>query len=277
MRKSRTNRSKSNKSIIVGAIISAVLLILIAAILLNKDEKTDGDVNEGEARHEEANPSSNEDQPTQGNESLDQQKQNPEENEPKKEPTDIKVDAGGYPLNPVEVTEPTFVQGVLIASKKYPLPKTYNPGEDPSARAALDEMIAAAKKNGFVLVAFSGFRSCEYQNTLYTNYANRDGKEAADRYSARPGYSEHQTGLSFDIGEKGHEDLWLTSEFGETEAGQWLVNNAHKYGFILRYPEGKENITGYMYESWHFRYLGKELAQKVYESRLTLEEYLNID
>ncbi|WP_332646359.1 M15 family metallopeptidase [Lysinibacillus sp. 54212] len=276
MRKSRTNRYKSNKLIIVSAIISFVLIVSIVAIVLNKNAKTD-DVNGTDARHEEASKIRNEEQPNKENEPLNQAKSNSEKNEPKEEPTDVKVDAGGYPVNPIEVKEPTFVQGVLIASKKYPLPKTFNPGEDPTARAALNEMIAAAKKDGFVLVAFSGFRSYEYQNTLYTNYVNRDGKEAADRYSARPGYSEHQTGLSFDIGEKGQEDLWLTSEFGETEAGRWLVNNAHKYGFILRYPKGKENVTGYMYESWHFRYLGKELAEKVYQSRLTLEEYLKID
>lgn len=123
-------------------------------------------------------------------------------------------------------------------------------------------MAADAKKAGFELVAFSGYRSYEYQTQLYTNYANRDGKEAADRYSARPGHSEHQTGLAFDIGEKGQEDLWLTEEFGETPAGKWLVENAHNYGFILRFPEGKEDVTGFMYESWHFRYLGKIWLRK---------------
>ena len=184
---------------------------------------------------------------------------------------------GGYIEGLPEPTEPTYVQGVLIANKKYPLPSTFAPGENKEARAAFETMAQDAKNAGFELVAFSTYRSYEYQDTLYNNYVSRDGKENADRYSARPGYSEHQTGLAFDIGEKGKEDLWLTSEFGETDAGKWLVDNAHKYGFILRYPEGKEAITGYMYESWHFRYLGVDLATKVKKSNLTLEEYLGIE
>lgn len=182
----------------------------------------------------------------------------------------------GYIVGQKPATEPTFVKGVLIANKKNPLPSTYNKGEDPKARAAFEKMAKAAMENGIELVAFSGFRSYEYQQTLYDRYVKRDGKEAADRYSARPGYSEHQTGLAFDIGEKGRENLWLTNEFGDTEAGQWLAQNAHKYGFILRYPKGKEEITGFMHESWHFRYLEGELATRVFEAGVTLEEYLGI-
>lgn len=174
-------------------------------------------------------------------------------------------------------TEPTFVKGVLIANKKYPLPSTYAPGESKEARSAFEKMAADAKVAGFELVAFSSYRSYEYQDTLYNNYVSRDGKDNADRYSARPGYSEHQTGLAFDIGEKGKEDLWLTEEFGESGAGKWLVENADKYGFILRYPKGKESITGYMYESWHFRYVGVDLAAKVKQAGVTLEEYLGIE
>lgn len=183
----------------------------------------------------------------------------------------------GYIVGQQPAKEPTYVENILIANKKYPLPATFNEGESAKARAALDKMIAAAEKQGYVLVAFSGFRSYEYQTDLYNRYVNRDGKDAADRYSARPGYSEHQTGLTFDIGEKGKEDLWLTSEFGETPAGKWLATNAHKYGFILRYPEGKEDVTGYMYESWHFRYLEGDTAAKVYNAGVTLEEYLGIE
>lgn len=182
----------------------------------------------------------------------------------------------GYIIGQQPPTEPTIVNGVLIANKKYPLPASYNKGEDPNARAAFEKMATAAKAEGIELVAFSGFRSYEYQKTLYDRYVSRDGKDAADRYSARPGHSEHQTGLAFDIGEKDREDLWLTSDFGETKAGQWLAQNSHKFGFILRYPKGKESITGFMHESWHFRYLGEDLAAKVYEAGVTLEEYLGI-
>lgn len=189
----------------------------------------------------------------------------------------IQVDAGGYAITTAAVVEPTYIDGILIANKKYPLPEDFNPGEDKEARAAFDQMAADAKALGFDLVAFSGFRSYEYQTTLYNNYVNRDGKEEADRYSARPGHSEHQTGLAFDIGEQSQQHLWLTAEFGETPAGKWLADNAHNYGFILRYPEGKEDVTGFMYESWHFRYLGIEKATEVKKTGLTLEEYLNVE
>ena len=182
----------------------------------------------------------------------------------------------GYIVGQQLPKEPTIVNGVVIANKKYPLPASYNKGEDPNARAAFDKMATAAKAEGIELVAFSGFRSYEYQKTLYDRYVSRDGKDAADRYSARPGHSEHQTGLAFDIGEKDREDLWLTSAFGETKAGQWLAQNSYKFGFILRYPKGKESITGFMHEAWHFRYLGGDLAKKVYEAGVTLEEYLGI-
>nr|WP_106781610.1 M15 family metallopeptidase [Lysinibacillus timonensis] len=182
----------------------------------------------------------------------------------------------GYIVGQKLPSEPTYIDGILIANKKYPLPKNFNPGEDVEARVAYEEMAVAASKAGIQLTAFSTFRSYDYQQTLYNRYVQRDGKDNADRYSARPGYSEHQTGLAFDIGEVGREDLWLTSEFGETAAGKWLVENAHNYGFILRYPKGKEKITGYMYESWHFRYLGIPVATAVKESGLTLEEFLGI-
>lgn len=184
--------------------------------------------------------------------------------------------AKGYVGNETLPEEPTYVEGILIASKKYPLPSTYAPGESKEARAAFEEMAAEAKLSGYDLVAFSTYRSFDYQTTLYEKYVSNDGQEAADRYSARPGYSEHQTGLAFDIGEQHFEQHFARESFGETEAGKWVAANAHKYGFIMRYPNGKEKITGYMYEPWHFRYVGKELAPKVYEAGTTLEEYFNL-
>lgn len=182
--------------------------------------------------------------------------------------------AKGYEGNEILPTEPTYIDGILIASKQYPLPSTYAPGESKEARAAFKEMAAAALLDNIRLVAFSTYRSFERQQELYARYVGNDGQEAADRYSARPGYSEHQTGLAFDIGEENAEQHFARESFGETPAGKWVAEQAHNYGFILRYPQGKEKITGYMYEPWHFRYIGKERAQKVYESGLTLEEYL---
>ena len=163
----------------------------------------------------------------------------------------------------------TYVQGIMIANKTYPLPANYNPGLQKVAQDAFNEMQAAAAKEGLSLTICSGFRSYSTQKALYDKYVARDGQAAADRYSARPGHSEHQTGLAMDINK-------ASSSFNGSKEAKWLAANCAKYGFIIRYPEGKESITGYMYESWHVRYLGKELAQKVTESGLTLEEYLNI-
>jgi len=277
MRKSRMDRNKNKKPIIIGSIISVVLFALIAVVYIYKDELFSS---KSTTEREEVNPDIVE---TQGklneevvedNKQLDTEQQDEQPEQPDKI---IEVDAGGYAIATAEVVEPTYIDGILIANKKYPLPEDFNPGENAEARAAFEQMATDAKALGFDLVAFSGFRSYEYQTTLYNNYVNRDGKEAADRYSARPGHSEHQTGLAFDVGEKSREDLWLTAEFGETPAGKWLADNAYKYGFILRYPEGKEDVTGFMYEAWHFRYLGIEKATEVKQTGLTLEEYLSVE
>ena len=186
------------------------------------------------------------------------------------------IDNGGYIKGQVLPKEPKFVNGILLANKKYPLPATYAPGEDKTARAAFEKMAAEAKLAGFNLNAFSTYRAFEYQTTLYDRYVARDGEKAADTYSARPGYSEHQTGLAFDIGEVNFEQHFASSSFGETEAGKWVAANAHRFGFIMRYPEGKEQITGYMHESWHFRYVGKEIADEIFKRNITLEEYLGV-
>ncbi len=163
----------------------------------------------------------------------------------------------------------TYINGILIANKTYPLPSTYNPGVDPTANAALQQMFADAAAQGLNLFVRSGFRSYNTQKNLYNNYVRRDGVAAADRYSARPGHSEHQTGLAFDINK-------ANSSFEGTPEANWLAENCYKYGFIIRYPQGKEHITGYIYEPWHVRYLGVETATAVYNSGLCLEEYLGI-
>lgn len=201
----------------------------------------------------------------------------PEEEQPVVEEPEVDMSgARGYVGHETLPEEPTYIHGVLIASKKYPLPATYAPGENKEARAAFEEMAAEAKLSGYNLVAFSTYRSFDYQTQLYDRYVSNDGQEAADRYSARPGFSEHQTGLAFDIGEEHFEQHFARESFGETEAGQWIAANAHKYGFIMRYPQGKEKITGYMYEPWHFRYVGVELAEQVYAAGVTLEEYFEM-
>ena len=170
--------------------------------------------------------------------------------------------------------KPAYINGVLIASKKYPLPKNHAPGESKQARSAFNQMAASGKKAGFNLTAFSTYRSYDYQKGLFDRYVKKNGVKEANRFSARPGQSEHQTGLAFDVGEVGKQKQWARQAFGNTNAGKWIAKNAHHSGFIVRYPKGKEAVTGYIYEPWHLRYVGKELATKVYKSGLTLEEYL---
>lgn len=136
---------------------------------------------------------------------------------------------------------------------------------------AVEELFAAAKTAGYDLQIGSGFRSAAQQKIYYDNYSRLYGQAAADTFSAKPGYSEHQTGLVVDVSET-NNNCYLEECFGDTEAGKWLADNAHKHGFILRYPENKDGITDFRYEPWHFRYVGKDLATALYESGLTLDE-----
>ena len=138
------------------------------------------------------------------------------------------------------------------------------------AKEAFESMSDDAKKEGMNIIAMSSYRSYDYQVNLYNNYVKTDGKEAADTYSARPGYSEHQTGLAVDVY---NLELPYTS-FEETEEFNWMQENAYKYGFILRFPKDKVDITGYQYEAWHYRYVGKEVAKYIHNHNMTLEEYI---
>lgn len=140
------------------------------------------------------------------------------------------------------------------------------------AAQALEQLFAGAEKDGIFLAGVSGYRSYETQKGLFNYYVQTQGEAIARRYSAEPGHSEHQTGLAMDVsastGKCAADDC-----FAETPEARWLAEHAPGYGFIIRYPKGKEAITGYAYEPWHLRYLGKPFAQKVAASGLTLEEY----
>lgn len=168
-----------------------------------------------------------------------------------------------------EIDGITYVDGIMIANKTYTLPADYDPGVHPEAQAAFDEMQAAASEDGISLWVISSYRSYYDQEAIYNRYLQWDTKEVVDTYSSRPGHSDHQTGYTFDVNS-------LEQSFEYDPAGQWLADNCYKYGFIIRYPKGKEDSTGYMYEPWHIRYIGVEFATKVTTSGLSLEEYLGI-
>ena len=137
------------------------------------------------------------------------------------------------------------------------------------AKDAFEEMSKDATKEKLHIIAMSTYRSYDYQVNLFNKYAKKDGLEAANTYSAKAGFSEHQTGLAVDV----YNGTVNYTSFEKTKEFTWMNENAHKYGFILRYPKEKENITGYSYESWHYRYVGKEIAEYIHNNNITYDEY----
>lgn len=191
------------------------------------------------------------------------------------------------------IQNPTNI--MALVNKQYAFPSDYTPSdlvrpdvpfsfgnEDleksylrKEAAEALEKMFHSANKKGINLYAVSGYRSYDRQAMLFDAEVSQVGKKKAVLVVAIPGSSEHQSGLAMDISSKS-ANLVLSEEFGKTTEGKWLAKNAHKYGYILRYPKGKETITGYQFEPWHFRYVGKEAAKVIYENNWTLEEYFHI-
>ena len=137
------------------------------------------------------------------------------------------------------------------------------------AKIAFESLSKAASKEDLRIIAMSSYRSYEYQVDLYNRYVKQDGKEKADTYSGRPGHSEHQTGLAVDV-YNGKTDY---TNFEKTKEFKWMNSHAHEYGFILRFPKDKETETGYEYESWHYRYVGEEIATYIKENNISFEEY----
>ena len=183
-----------------------------------------------------------------------------------------------------EVLSNEEAQGLtVVVNKKHRLSSDYYPTLQPvrgsqlrpEAAAALEQLLVAAENAGHSPKIVSAFRSYSTQVSTYNGYVARDGQELADTYSARPGHSEHQTGLAVDLGNS-NGDCELQSCFGQTAFGEWLKVNSSSYGFIIRYPEGKDAITGYQYEPWHLRYLGNDSALAVQLSGKTMDEYYNV-
>lgn len=144
----------------------------------------------------------------------------------------------------------------------------------PDAAAALEEMFAAAKEEGVSLASVSGYRSYSKQRTIYGRKKKTTGStQKADALVALPGTSEHQLGMAMDVAQKGSSQL--NAGFGKTKGGQWISQNAHRFGFVVRYQLGYEEITGYSYEPWHVRYVGKEHANAIYEAGVPMEVYMS--
>ena len=183
------------------------------------------------------------------------------------------VEDGGYTSKgyKVEVKDGvTYVGGVIIANKSYKLPENYGNGLKDEVLQAFYQMQSAAANDGIWLSIVSGYRSYWYQDQLYWGYvATRGSQEEVDRFSAKAGYSEHQTGLAMDLNN-------ASRSFVGTPEAYWIEQHCADYGFIIRYPDGKEDVTGFMYEPWHIRYVGNELARTLTDQGLTLEEYFGI-
>jgi len=177
-----------------------------------------------------------------------------------------------HPLNPI-----TYAPDDL----RYPSVTLRVPGQTEmqmrsAAAGALEQLFAGAAQQGYKLQVSTAYRGYNYQKTLYDGYVASAGQAAADKESARPGYSEHQTGLAVDIRAQS-DTCSLEACFGTTPEGEWLAANAYRYGFLLRYPAGKEAVTGYEYEPWHFRYIGTALSQELHKQHTqTLEEFFGV-
>ena len=178
----------------------------------------------------------------------------------------------------------TLKKELMLVNKYYYLDETYEPekvmtissryaySDNKTSEEALEKykkMFAENKKAGVELIISSAYRTYKEQEEVYNDYKKKKGEEYANKYAAKPGYSEHQTGYAFDILTTGAR----TTTFETTKEYEWLQENAYKYGFILRYPKGKENITGYDYESWHYRYVGEKTAKIIHDEDITFEEY----
>ncbi|MDP4551304.1 D-alanyl-D-alanine carboxypeptidase family protein [Alkalihalobacillus macyae] len=292
------------KNLFIASGLSLALLAGCQANDANQDAGQTANENQANSPSNETNNSANsnnpehtkknEDQDTNGNQ--DDAKKNEDQTEQKQ--SEDKNGQSAYPTmaetieendGQLTVTNPGSIY--VVANKERNLPADfvpenlvepdvafYAPEGDPKrlmveeAAKALEEMFVAAEEEGHELKAVSGYRSYDRQEAIFAYNADRYGEEEANQVSAQAGQSEHQTGLTMDISTPSLGSS-LTEEFGSTPEGQWVAENAHNYGFVVRYLKGKEEITGYQYEPWHVRYVGKEAAQDIHQAGNTLEEF----
>ncbi|WP_117149627.1 MULTISPECIES: D-alanyl-D-alanine carboxypeptidase family protein [Paraliobacillus] len=263
------------------------LLFITACEESNNEQEpiTQDDTNQNETVQEEQEENTLEEE----NDSMEELEEE-QEDEVNKHIAEVEDDTGLHVVDNPESNQ-------VYLNKQRKLPDGYEPADlvvpnvqhyaaegDPKrqmreeAAKALESLFTRAQEQGIELIAVSGYRSYDRQKQIYDNSVATNGQEYADKYSASPGTSEHQTGLAMDIGSSTETVATLLEEsFKQTSEGTWLAENAHQEGFIIRYPEGKSEITGYNYEPWHIRYVGKEIATEIHDQDLTLEEYFGYD
>ncbi|SFL80214.1 M15 family metallopeptidase [Salibacterium qingdaonense] len=248
-----------------------------------EEQNNSGDASQQEEQAEQENEAEKESEPVFEGEEEQAETTEPKAGEQEQTTTLPSVNEDGVLQNPEALN--------ALVNREYHLPSDYVPEDltvpdvrfpyeedvpkkqvrEPAAKA-LESLFSGAEEEGLYLFAVSGYRSYDRQESIFAANAEEDGVEAANQYSAQAGESEHQSGLAMDVSSQS-ADFTLTNAFGETPEGMWLKENAHEYGFVIRYPEDKTDITGYQYEPWHLRYVGKELAAALHDTNQTLEEY----
>ncbi|MFQ3543750.1 M15 family metallopeptidase [Halobacillus rhizosphaerae] len=280
-------------------ILAAALSITLTGCAL--DQQTDGGKNNSEATNDTNGSSQQTSQDSTSQSSKDEEKNNTNDKDKNANGQESTEDGGDSEKNQnsssqsipddkvIQVDNPESLQ--VVVNKKRTLPEGYTPPDltvpdvpfyfdefkpkkqmRKEAAHALEQLFAAAKEQGIDLVAASGYRSYERQKNVYQSNVNAYGEKEANKVSAKPGTSEHQTGLAMDL-TSAQMSFKLEESFRQTDEGEWLANHAHEYGFVIRYPKGKEDVTGYSYEPWHVRYVGKEAAKQIYNNKGTLEEF----
>jgi D-alanyl-D-alanine carboxypeptidase len=266
MKKFVRNMSKKKRLLIIVSI--GLILVVITTILSDKFIKNDIAVVEPEISKKEDNKT----------EEIKNEEPRIEEGTNQEE-----VPEEPAPTWPVIYSLEQANSVTVVVNKKHKLPSNYVPSLTsvsggqlrPEAAEALNNLLADAQNAGAPISVISSYRSYSTQASTYQRWVNRDGQALADTYSARPGHSEHQTGLAVDLGVP-NGSCSLETCFGDTAQGIWLEENAHKYGFIIRYTEGKQSITGYQYEPWHLRYVGTQVATAIKNSGLTMDQYYGV-
>ncbi len=267
--------------VITLLVLFSLSLLFTACSMSNQQENSE----ENQSAEQNNNSSEESQQKEETKEENTQESKEKEASYAYAENLDEEVDEDGLTI----VSEPDIKE--VVVNKQRKLPEDYEPEEliipdvpfpfdgdqpkkymQPEAANALEELFKGAEVEGLELYAASGYRSYDRQEAIYESNVNQRGQEEADKFSARPGTSEHQTGLAMDVTSP-EMAFKLEQDFIETEEGKWLEEHAHEYGFIIRYLKGTRNITGYEYEPWHLRYVGKDISTEIHESGSTLEEF----